>query len=803
MYISIRTISSNLYEGLKVKGITAKLAIVIATMVLLSSAFFTVSSISRAAEAGWQTFVIDTNGGHDSSMANDSWGHLHIAFYDQTNGDLKYANNTAGTWVTQTVESTGDTGLGCSIAIDQQGCAHISYFNSSSFNLNYATNVGGSWSIVTVDGSGHVGPATSIALDSQGHVHISYWANTDLGSHLGYVTNKPGAWTNETVDPSSGHGSYSSIAIDSFDNVHISYYGSGALHYANNIGVGWNIRTIDSASPNAIGTYSSLKIDADDKVHIAYTYRDGSSPHSTLKYANNTSGSWINSTVATSASNDVGNYSSMALDSQGRAHISFIYNIEGVEYSTNVGGTWDTTRVDDEGRYQTSIVIDQEGYAHISYLASGSNTQMYSTNAPVADIQDPTVSITGPTSSPTYSTSVGTLALSGTATDNVAVTSVTWSNPATGASGTAIGLASWSISSLTLASGDNPITVKAFDAAGNNGTDTITVTYTPDTTDPTIQIDSPVDTGYYATSQNHVVISGTASDNAGVTTVTWANAATGESGTTAGTSLWSVNVPLEPGNNSITLTAHDAAGNAGDAVIAVNYTAPTDIVNPTASVTSPTSGPTYTSSSATISLSGTASDNVGVTSVTWFNLGTGASGTATGTTSWSISDILLSSGENVITVTAHDAGGNTGNHVLTVTYNPPDVTDPSIAITTPSGATFSTNSSSLTVSGSSSDDVGVVNVSWSNNRGGSGMATVEGGSWSISSIPLHEGSNVITVTAKDAANNSATATITVTFTGGTADDGLSTEVIIAIVGVIVVAVLFIFFFVWRRRKKKA
>jgi hypothetical protein len=779
-----------------------KLATVVATMFLLSSVLVAVSSTSRAvAVPGWQTIVIDANGGFDSSMANDSLGHLHIAYYDQTNKDLRYANNTDGTWVTQTVDSTGDTGPGCSIVIDQQGWAHISYCNLSSYNLSYATNVGGSWRIVTIDGSGGVGPATAIALDSQGYLHISYWANTNFGGHLGYVTNRGGVWNNETVDPSNGHGSNSSIAIDSLDNVHISYYGSGALHYAKNIGGSWTIQTIDSASPNAIGTYSSIKIDANDKVHIAYTYRNVSLLHSSLKYVNNISGSWINSTVTSSGSYDVGNFCSMVLDPQGWAHISSIYYNEGVEYSTNVGGTWNTAWADYKGRSQTSIVMDQDGYVYISYQASDSKTQKYSSNAPEADIQDPSVSITAPTTSPTYSTSVSTLALSGTAADDVAVTSVTWSNPATGTSGTAIGLASWSISSVALASGDNPITVKAFDASGNNGTDTITVTYTPDTTDPTIYIDSPVDTGYYATSQNHVVISGSASDGVGVTTVTWANAATGESGTTAGTTTWSVNVPLEPGNNTITLTAHDAAGNAGDAVIAVNYTAPTDIVNPTASVTSPTSGTTYTSTSATISLSGTASDNVGVTSVTWFNLGTGASGTATGTTSWSISDILLSSGENVITVTAHDAGGNLGNHVLTVTYNPPDETNPTIAITTPSGATYSTNSSSLTISGSSSDDVGVVNVTWSNNRGGSGIATVEGGSWSISSIPLHEGSNVITVTAKDAANNSATATITVTSTAGTADDGLSTEVIIAIVGVVAVAALLVFFLVWKRKKK--
>ncbi len=166
---------------------------------------------------------------------------------------------------------------------------------------------------------------------------------------------------------------------------------------------------------------------------------------------------------------------------------------------------------------------------------------------------------------------------------------------------------------------------------------------------------------------------------------------------------------------------------------------------------------------------------------------------------------MLVSGVNVITITAYDAGGNSGVHALTVTYNVPDVTNPSISITSPSGATYNTSSSSLTVSGSSSDDVGVVNVSWSNNRGGSGMAAMTGGSWSISSIPLQEGNNVITVTAKDAANNTATATITVTSTGGTAGTGgggLGTEVIIAVAGVVAVAALFVFFLIWRRRKKK-
>ena len=55
----------------------------------------------------------------------------------------------------------------------------------------------------------------------------------------------------------------------------------------------------------------------------------------------------------------------------------------------------------------------------------------------------------------------------------------------------------------------------------------------------------------------------------------------------------------------------------------------------------------------------------------------GGSGDATGTSSWSASGVPLLSGDNVITVTALDAAGNTGTDVLTVTYTvttPPPTT---------------------------------------------------------------------------------------------------------------------------------
>lgn len=90
-----------------------------------------------------------------------------------------------------------------------------------------------------------------------------------------------------------------------------------------------------------------------------------------------------------------------------------------------------------------------------------------------------------------------------------------------------------------------------------------------------------------------------------------------------------------------------------------------DTIAPSVTITSPTTDPTYTVTDPIIVLSGTASDNVEVSQVVWDNNRT-ESGTATGTTSWTASEIGLRPGLNVITVTAYDTAGNIGTTALTV-----------------------------------------------------------------------------------------------------------------------------------------
>jgi hypothetical protein len=97
---------------------------------------------------------------------------------------------------------------------------------------------------------------------------------------------------------------------------------------------------------------------------------------------------------------------------------------------------------------------------------------------------------------------------------------------------------------------------------------------------------------------------------------------------------------------------------------------PTDTISPSIAITAPTASGSYTATAASLSLGGTASDNVSVVAVTWRNSATGATGTASGTSAWSVSNAPLVAGNNIIVVTARDAAGNIGSASLSVSYNP-------------------------------------------------------------------------------------------------------------------------------------
>jgi len=178
-----------------------------------------------------------------------------------------------------------------------------------------------------------------------------------------------------------------------------------------------------------------------------------------------------------------------------------------------------------------------------------------------------------------------------------------------------------------------------------------------DTESPVVAVVTPSTSGRYETETSILTIAGTATDNVGVTQVGWSNSR-GGGGVASGTGNWSVpDIQLYEGENVIRVTGRDAAGNEASKILGVNFNLPEDDVIPSISVSYPTRYPWYVTRNSSVSLGGTASDNVELSEIKW-RISSGVEGKAEGTSSWSVQDIQLSTGWNRILLTALDTAGN-------------------------------------------------------------------------------------------------------------------------------------------------
>ncbi|HEX7877952.1 MAG TPA: hypothetical protein VF720_01005, partial [Candidatus Eisenbacteria bacterium] len=91
--------------------------------------------------------------GQYSSIVLDALGEPHVSYYDESNGNLKYAWKSGATWSSETADPSADiVGLFTSIALDAQGVPHVSYYDATNGDLWYANRSGGTWTQEVVDG---------------------------------------------------------------------------------------------------------------------------------------------------------------------------------------------------------------------------------------------------------------------------------------------------------------------------------------------------------------------------------------------------------------------------------------------------------------------------------------------------------------------------------------------------------------------------------------------------------------------------------------------------------------------------
>jgi hypothetical protein len=402
------------------------------------------------------------------------------------------------------------------------------------------------------------------------------------------------------------------LTVSASDNVgvtQVAYYVGATLlcnSYAPTYSCGW----VSSTSPNGSQTLTARAYDAagnsTTSAPVTITLSNDKTPP-TVALLSPPAGSTLTATVSLTAS---------ATDDVGMSRVQ--YYVDGAligvgnDPTSNFALTWTPNAVS-AGSHTLSAT---------AYDTSGNTASTSEAVVQPADTTPPSVALTSPADGAPLT---GTTTLTATASDNRLVSSVAYYDGATLLGSSTTNPYSFSWSTGTAANGAHTLTAKATDAAGNVGTSApVSVTLSNDKTPPTLSMTSPSNNSTVGGTVNVTV---SASDNVGVSIVSYYFGSTylGSSSVAPYTYAWNtVNSPV--GVNNLTAIAYDAAGNS--TATGVSVTVSRDTVAPTVSITNPLNGYTL---SGVLSLTISASDNVAVTSVSYYL--DGATLLATSTTS--------------------------------------------------------------------------------------------------------------------------------------------------------------------------
>lgn len=324
----------------------------------------------------------------------------------------------------------------------------------------------------------------------------------------------------------------------------------------------------------------------------------------------------------------------------------------------------------------------------------------------------------------------------------------------------------WSCT-LLMSEGMHTVNVWQADAAGTAGT-IVERRFSVDKTPPTVQITSPV--SGTLTNNSSVVFAGTTESEATVTLAV--------DGQDAGTVLadgngkWAISLKLTDGGarggtaHAIAARAVDSTGNVGEPSAPVTVTV--DTFAPAApAISSPSEGAQLPSK--TVKVEGTSEPGATITIAALRGADSGpATGVADGSGAWTVTG-TASEGAVSLTAVATDAARNasaaSAARVVTV-----DATAPVVTITTASPTVFTPADSAAAIEGTASDGVSLPVLSFALDGPLPGINAVvpqptvtSTGATSVSfSVPvssLFPGVYTLTVTARDAAGNTHSASI--------------------------------------------
>jgi len=425
----------------------------VSTLALLMTLLTAASASAKWKEAGVGPGFPPPRGNYPV-ITLDPHGVTHFVYVRLNRADLKHVSFTpSGHRTLETIATATSTIQGLALAADASSFLHLAAVQSS--GLMYTSWDGKTWApFQTVDLAGAV--SATIVADHGNAPHIAYLQNDQFGnSILKHATFDGSAWNIETLPTAIfQHLGLGAIAIATDGTIHVAYttnaFSSG-LCDASKPPLGfWT-----SQCGIYFGGALSMTLDLQGNPQMALV--DG---NSNLLHVSLVGSTWSSEIVDTNVRNyaDTG----IGVDAAGVAKISYVRSsarrgaLDGWEYATNAGGSWQTAEVDfsPDPINAIGLSLDTAGLPHMT--ASSAQFMVY------GYLKEPAVSVTWQSLTQSVDKS-GKAVLSGT----LAITNLGNST----AGGFAIRY--YQSTDITLDSGDTLIATKSLECPGSGKTQTV------------------------------------------------------------------------------------------------------------------------------------------------------------------------------------------------------------------------------------------------------------------------------------------------------------------------------------------
>lgn len=313
-----------------------------------------------AVAPSWSIETVATAAANDLDLEIDSLGMLHLVFHDDFNGDNFYLRRESpGVWADWDFPYDGS---GLLLDIDPVDEKHyVLYRDHGNFDLMLAwKTTAGVWTNTVALVTDYL---PELAFEMYGGIaHIAYVTALNEVAHYRFDPNGS-SWGTQLGVAVGATRPEVSLAVRSDGLPRISYDLDGVLYYATTADtLSWTSNVVDDSSAN-VGQYSSLALDSSDNPSIGY--RD--SANVDLKYAfyNTSLAGWASSVV--DGAN--GELVSMALNPRNDyPRIAYRTFACAVCLSELVGaGQWARTEIAEGNTYRRKIAVNEMGDVFIAY----------------------------------------------------------------------------------------------------------------------------------------------------------------------------------------------------------------------------------------------------------------------------------------------------------------------------------------------------------------------------------------------------------------------------------------------------